>query len=235
MSHLKKLFDYIGRAITSLAAVIFVMLMTITGMVLFSHTLFTNVFPEGMEPWEKLSATWLMALGWEFTVLITTCNIKHIHKRIPVVMAICSGIIVLFFIQAFDDKQTVLTIVQRWFVGILAATINYIYAELFYKKWNERNDFIHLPIKVNQLQSKLDDSRRQAIEYESKLVQLQSSLNEKILRADHLERYKIKIDKELTCPHCKFVHETFGSLHAHKGHCASNPRKQANNKVNPII
>src|SRR5690242_14626133 len=114
---IERVFDIIGEGITSLGAVIFVMFMTITGMIFFSHTLFSHVFPTTMEPWEKLAATWLMALGWEFTVLITTCNTRHINKYIPVIMALCSGIIVLFFIQAFDNNKTMLEISQRWFVG----------------------------------------------------------------------------------------------------------------------
>ena len=85
MKPIYTLFDNIGHAITSLAAVIFVMLMTITGMIFFSHTLFNQVFPTSMSDWEKLVATWLMALGWEFTVLITTCNTRHINKNIPAI------------------------------------------------------------------------------------------------------------------------------------------------------
>lgn len=226
MNTIKQLFDHIGRAITSLAAVIFVMLMTITGMVLFSHTLFTNVFPEGMQTWEKLSATWFMALGWEFTVLITTCNVKHLNRHIPVIMAVCSGIIVLFFIQAFDSAQPVLTIVQRWFVGVLAATINYIYAELFYEKWKERNDFIELPAQVNQLQSKVNDLQRTLVQTESQLNDTRSQRDDYKRQLDELQRYKKQHEANLTCPYCKVVQESRGSLIAHKGHCTSKPLNQ---------
>jgi hypothetical protein len=226
MKAIKLLFDYIGHAITSLAAVIFVMLMTITGMILFSHTLFSEVFPVGMAYWEKIAATWFMALGWEFTVLLTTCNTRHINKHIPAVMAICSGIIVLFFIQAFDGEQTTLTLVQRWFVGVLAATINYIYAELFYKKWKERNDVIEFPIRVNELQSRVDELQRQLNERESTVNDVRSQLNQNNTELNDLLRFKKTIDAELTCPHCKVVHDRFGTLHAHKGHCSSNPRNK---------
>jgi hypothetical protein len=219
-------FDNIGRTITSLAAVIFVMLMTITGMVLFSHTLFTNVFPEGMQPWEKLSATWFMALGWEFTVLITTCNVRHINKHIPVIMAICSGVIVLFFIQAFDNTQTALTIVQRWFVGLLAATINYIYAELFYKKWKERNDFIELPNQLIELQSQLHQLQSDNHELQRTVHERDSALLELKPKLDELTRFKHKIDRELTCPHCKEAQDSYGTLNAHKGHCTENPKNK---------
>jgi hypothetical protein len=243
MKTLEAIFDNIGRAITSLAAVIFVMLMTITGMIFFSHTLFSQVFPAGMAEWERLVATWLMALGWEFTVLITTCNTRHINHHLPVVMAIASGIIVLFFIQAFDTTQTSLILAQRWFIGVLAATINYIYAELFYAKWKERQDSQELPARlaerertliemraeadrdINQLQSKLDQAHAELDDVRSKLEERGRSVVE-------LERFKTKIDRDLTCPHCKLVQESYGILQAHKGHCTKNPNKRGARQVN---
>ena len=134
-----------------------VMLATLIGMVLFSHTLFLSVFPPSMATWERMLATWFMAIGWEATVLITTVNTRHLNKNIPWIMAICSGLIVLFFIQAFDTTQPWLTIAQRWLVGSLAAAINYIYADLFYAKWNERTELIERPMKLTDLQSRVDE------------------------------------------------------------------------------
>lgn len=234
MHHLENIFDNIGRGITSLAAVIFVMLMTISGMIFFSHTLFNQVFPTSMTHWEKLFATWLMALGWEFTVLITTCNARHINKNIPGIMAVSSGVIVLFFIQAFDDTQTILTIAQRWFVGVLAATINYIYAELFYAKWKERHEQrdIHQQLveqnhTINQLQSELNESKRTLDEW-------QRDMNEVSTELEQLKRYKIKHQRELTCPHCGVVQESHGTLQAHKGYCDKNPNRRTK-KVDPAV
>lgn len=209
------MFDKIGQAITSLGAVIFVLIMVIIAMVFFSHTLFTQALPVTMASWEKMTAAWVMALGWELTVLVTTCNTKHLNKNIPALMAICSGIILLFFVQAFDTTQTVLILCQRWFVGILIASINYIYADLFYAKWGERMQLIEQPMKLNELQSEVNE--------------LQSEVNEsrpKIIELKELQRFKTKIDMELTCPHCKVKQIGFGTLHAHKGHCSSNPKNK---------
>jgi predicted neutral ceramidase superfamily lipid hydrolase len=218
-----KLFDRIAQAITSLGAVVFVMLMTITGMIFFSHTLFNQVFPGTMDAWEKLMATWVMALGWEFTVLITTVNTKHINKHIPAIMAACSGIIVLFFIQAFGDELSWLQLMQRWFVGILVATINYIYAELFYAKWQERQTQQALPLQVTELSGKLIERERNVIdlqwnlnEAQSKMVQIESELKE-------LRELRKRMNEELTCPHCQVVQANHNTLRAHKGHCSENP------------
>lgn len=220
---IEKFFDNIGRAITSLAAVIFALLMIITAMIFFSHTLFIGVFPSSMETWEKLAATWLMALGWEFTVLLTTVNTRHLNRYIPIIMAAASGVIVLFFIQAFDGSQPVLNIAQRWFVGILAATINYIYAELFYAKWLERSQQQAMPMKLVENQSTIDQLQRRLDEVQSTLDQTQRSLIERERKLVELERFKKESEAELTCDHCKTTQKSYGALRAHKGHCKQNP------------
>ena len=206
----------IAKAITSLGSVIFVMLLSLSAMVFFSHTLFTTALPEEMAPWEKTLAAWLMALGLEATVLISTCNVKHLHPRIPVAMAICSGFILLYFVQAFDMSQSALIISQRWFIGLLIAFINFNYSDLFYKKWIEFSNTLELPNKL--------------IDLESKVVALQSALNEaqsKLNEMGSLKQFKAQITKELTCPHCHLVQENFGRAHAHKGWCQENPKRKA--------
>lgn len=209
------LFDRIGQAITSMGAVIFVLMMVIVAMVFFSHTLFTQALPETMEEWEKMSAAWFMALGWELTVLVTTCNTKHLNKSIPPIMAVCSGVILLFFVQAFDSTQPLLILCQRWFVGILIAAINFIYADLFYAKWKERLELIDRPNKLNDIQSQLNELQSEVNESRPKLIQLKE-----------LQQFKLKVDQELTCPHCKVKQPTYGTLHAHKGHCSNNPKNK---------
>lgn len=223
MKALTQFFDTIGSIITSLAAVIFVMLMTITGMIFFSHTLFSEIFPATMRGWEKAGATWVLALGWEFTVVITTCNSRHINRHIPLVMAVASGIVVLFFIQAFDGTQGALIIAQRWFVGLLAATINYIYAELFYAKWTERNQQQLLPRQLDETRTTLVQLRSELDEARSALVQAQRDLDERGRKVVELERFRKEVQSELTCEHCHTVQKTYGALRAHKGHCKANP------------
>lgn len=207
------MFEKIGKAITSTGAVIFAMLMVIGAMIFFSHTLFSQALPATMEHWEKAAASWFLAFGWEFTVLITTVNVKHINSKLPVVMAAASGVILLFFIEAFDDSQPILLISQRLFVGMLVAAINFIYADLFYRKWQEYLDQKELPTKLNELDSCVKQLQRQLIEAQS----INAEVND-------LRSFKKRIDRELTCPHCGKHQDSFGRLHAHKGHCASNPR-----------
>jgi hypothetical protein len=229
-------FDKVAQGITSMAAVIVLMFGIITAMTFFSHTLFIDVFPSSMSDWEKFLATWFMAFGWEYTVLITTVNTRHVHKRLPLVMAIFSGVIVLFFIRAFDSSLTLLELVQRWFVGLLVAMINYIYAELFYKKWMERQSALAIPslldelqAKLNELQSAFDESQRKLKDSESSVIESRSRLNEITRELHELRAFKEKIDAELKCPYCKVMQSSHDSLRAHKGHCPKNSKAKVNN------
>src|SRR5882724_7938941 len=99
---MNQFFERIGNAITSMAAIIFVLVMTIIAMIFFSHTLFYEIFPPEMAGWEKSIATWTLACAWELTVLVTTVNTNLINRKIPIIMAICSGFIILLFIHGFD-------------------------------------------------------------------------------------------------------------------------------------
>ena len=220
MKSTENLFDKIGQIITSLAAVIFVLISIITAMVLFSHTLFTSVFPASMQPWERTLAAWTMAIGFESTLLLTTVNTQHLNKRIPALMALCSGLIILFFLNGFDGSQSWLILSQRWLVGLMAAGINFVYSELFFAKWNERLQIIDRPMKLNQLESDLNAAL-------SELNQARPKLNE----INELIKYKSKIEAELVCPHCNVRQSSYGALHSHKGSCIKNP----NSKKNKIV
>src|SRR5688500_13716797 len=115
---MNKLFEQIGFAITSMAAVIFVLILTLLGLLTFTHTLFFEVLPQTITGWERYLASWMLALGWEFTLLITTCNTQFLHRRIPLVAAIASGVIVLFFIEAFSFDLPTIELCKRWFIGL---------------------------------------------------------------------------------------------------------------------
>jgi hypothetical protein len=223
---IKRLFDHIGSWFTSLAAVIFVLVMVITSMIFFSHTLFLQVFPDSMTLWEKRMATWVMALGWELTVLITTCNTKHIDKRIPWLMAIASGVIVLFFIQAFDGSLTALQIAQRWFVGVLASVINWIYADLFYAKWLERSNALVMPRELEQLRSKVIELSEKVQHRETALNEYRAQVQADAAELKELRAFKKQTLAGLVCPYCNVQQTSTDALRSHKGHCSENPKNK---------
>src|ERR1700690_1231841 len=101
---MNKSIEAIANLICSLGAVIFVLLMTIIGMIFLSHGLYYQILSQTMEPWQAEVASWVLACGIETTVLIVTSNVKFLSPKLPVFFAICSGLIVLFYIKAFDES-----------------------------------------------------------------------------------------------------------------------------------
>jgi hypothetical protein len=223
---MNKLFEYIGNMITSMAAVIFVLVMTILGLITFTHTLFNEVLPITMTGWERELASWLLALGWEFTLLITTCNTQHINRKIPALVAIASGIIVLFFIRAFDSNQSnVEMISKKLFIGLLISAINYIFTELFYSKWKELQINKSLLARVSELEINLTAKTNELINAINELGHSEQTINKLMIQVTELEEYKKREMEKLTCPHCQQVYETIYKLTSHKGICSSNPNK----------
>lgn len=232
---MNRLFERIGFVMTSMGAVILVLVTTLLGLITFTHTLFNEVLPTTFTGWERTLACWLLALGWEFTLLITTCNTQFLNRRIPVIVAIASGVIVLFFIQAFDSHAPLIELSKRWFIGVLVATINYIYTELFYAKWQE-------------IQQRRDQSKRiselEAILYETtlNLTKAQESLSVTIKDNERLTDYVIELEAykkaeldKLKCPYCHSQFETVYKLASHKGVCEKRPNKSRKESIFDLV
>jgi hypothetical protein len=222
---MNNLFERIGYAITSMAAVIFVLVLTLLGLLTFTHTLFNEVLPSTITGWERSMASWLLALGWEFTLLITTCNTQFLNRRIPILVAIASGIIVLFFIQAFDVDQRFIELSKKWFIGILVATINYIYTELFYSKWKDLQYSRDLSLKVIGLESEIKTRTEELSDANNQLSKSKADVERLIDYVAELENFKRKEVEKLTCPYCKNAYENIYKLGSHKGICQHNPKK----------
>lgn len=227
MQAIEDLFDNrIGRAITSMGAVTFVLLLYITGMIACSHTQFLRVFPDSMAPWEKDLAAWTISLAWELTVLNTISNPKHVDKRISWLIALASGVIMLFFIEAFDRSITGLQMAQRWFVAILTAAIGYIYAHLFYSKWADRMNLQQAPEQIDQLRAQAQQDAAALLQAAAETQQARAASEQlraevKDLHAEikQLTLFKTRVEKELTCPHCDVLQPSYGTLRSHQGYC----------------
>jgi hypothetical protein len=221
---MNQFFERIGHAITSMAAVIFVLMMTIIAMIFFSHTLFYEIFPPEMAEWEKSIATWTLAFAWELTVLITTCNTQFISKRVPIAMAICSGFIILLFIHGFEADLPMFEYFKRWFVGILVATINIVFSGLFYSKWCESKKKKSLDEKLTDLEWRVNHQHVQLTDTRNELEQSKRDFDQLFTYTEELETFKSTELKKLTCPHCHQQFENVYKLGSHKGVCQSNPR-----------
>ena len=222
---MNQIFERIGYAITSMAAVIFVLMMTIIAMIFFSHTLFYEIFPPEMVEWEKSAATWALAFAWELTVLITTCNTQFVHKRIPVAMAICSGFIILMFINGFEADLSMFEYFKRWFVGILVATINIVFSGLFYSKWCESKKQKSIEEHYHELELSFINITQELEKTKTDLNKSKNDFEQLFTYTEELEVFKLNELKKLTCQHCHKQFETIYKLTSHKGICHHNPRK----------
>lgn len=220
-----KFFEEIGFAITSMAAVIFVLLLTLLGLLMFTHTLFYEVLPSTITGWERYTASWLLALGWEFTLLISTVNTQFLNRKIPIIAAIASGVIVLFFIEAFEFNQPPIEIFKKWFIGILVATVNFIYTELFYAKWSRLQKQRDLEGRIFELESQAQDKDKTIFSINQQLQKTQTDVERLIDYSSELETFKKREIEKVTCNFCKHVFKTIYHLHSHRANCKMNPKK----------
>lgn len=226
-----KLFEQIGFAITSMAAVIFVLILTLLGLLMFTHTLFFEVLPSTINGWERYTASWMLALGWEFTLLITTCNTQFLNRRIPVIAAIASGIIVLFFIQAFEFDQPTIELFKRWFIGILVATINFIYTELFYAKWSRLQKQRNFEERISELESHLGAKNNELGATYLRLEKANADVDRLVDYVAELEVFKKNEMDKVTCNFCKQIFKSVYHLASHRTNCEMNPKKGERDSV----
>lgn len=133
-------FFYYGFQNQTISAVILVLMLTIVAMIFFSHTVFYETLPDTMVTWERQVAAWAIACSWELTILVVVCNTELlVSKRIPIVLSICSGFVILFFIHAFESDLLRQEYLRRRFIGLLVASINIVFSSLSYRKWCESN------------------------------------------------------------------------------------------------
>jgi hypothetical protein len=223
---MNKIVTQIADLITSLGTVIFVLLMTVIAMIFVGHGLYYQVFIKCMSPWQAEIAAWVLSFGVETTVLVITCNVKYFSSRqLPVFFALCSGFIVLFFINAFDFSQAPLDLAVRWFMGVLVSGLNYVYSELFVKKFNDM-------VFARDLQSQIEIVTQQSSEYNQQLIAANAELAKAKLDIQRLvdyvkelEVFKKKEMDKVTCKFCKTVFPTVFHLNSHMRNCDLNSRK----------
>lgn len=215
-----------ANVITSLGAVIFVLLMTVLAMIFVGHGLYYQVFIRCMPSWQAEIASWVLSFGVETTVLIITCNMKFFSTRnLPVFFAICSGFIVLFFINAFDFNQSGLDIAIRWFIGLLVTGVNFVYSELFVKKFEETQVATDLLNQIEVLKSQNIAHNNDLSNAQLDLAKANQDIERLVDYVTELETFKkIEMDK-VTCRFCKQPFKSVYHLNSHMRNCDSNTQK----------
>ncbi|MBL7839388.1 MAG: hypothetical protein JNJ75_04545 [Cyclobacteriaceae bacterium] len=212
--------------IASLGTVIFVLLMTIIAMIFVGHGLYYQVFIRCMLPWQAEIASWVLSFGVETTVLVITCNVKYFGSRkLPLFFAICSGFIVLFFINAFDFSQSQLDLAIRWFMGLLVSGVNFVYSELFVKKFNDMQFTTNLLGELELIKHQSSESNQQLISTNAELTKAKADIDRLVDYIAELETFKKKEMDKVTCKFCKTIFPTIFHLNSHMRNCDVNPRK----------
>ena len=96
--------------------------------------------------------------------------------------------------------------------------------QAYYAKREKRRNDRYQSTKLNDLQRQLNQSQSAFIELLSKFDENKRLLNE-------LQRFRERINLELTCPHCGVIQSNYNSLHTHNGQCAVNPKNRNNLKL----
>lgn len=223
---MNKIVSATADLITSLGMIIFVLLMTVMAMIFVGHGLYHQVFLKCMTPWQAEAASWVLSFGVETTVLVITCNVKHLSSnKLPLFFAICSGLIVLFFINAFDFTQSGLDIAIRWFIGLLVSGVNYVYSELFVKKLNDVKLSVDLRMEITNLTQENVSALQELSNTKSSLAKSNQDIERLTEYVIELESFKkTELDK-LKCPYCFNQFETVYRLASHKGICEKNLNK----------
>ncbi|MBS1559351.1 MAG: hypothetical protein JST69_11570 [Bacteroidetes bacterium] len=223
-----KIFEILGKAITSMSAIIFVLAMVVASGTFFSHTLFYEVFPSGMTEWEKSIATWTLACAWELTVLLTTVNTNYIGKKIPIAMAVCSGLIILLFLHGFDGGLSLLDYFKRFFIGILVAYINIVFSSLFLSAWQESRREKTAEEKLKELELLHEEQTRELVKTKSELDQSKKDFDQLFLLTEELEKFKKMELEKLICPHCNQPQKSVFHLSSHKALCNAKQQRNEN-------
>jgi len=223
---MNKIVNQIADVITSLGMIIFVLLMVVIAMIFVGHGLYHEVFLQRMEPWQADVAAWVLSFGVETTVLVITCNVKYFSTRnLPIFFAICSGFIVLFFINAFDIAQPGLDLGIRWFMGILVSGVNYVYSELFVKKFNDMRVKTDLLGQIEVLNRRNEEYSQHLINSREDLAKAKADIEKLVDYVSELEVFKKKEMDKVTCKFCKTAFQTVFHLNAHVRNCEANPKK----------
>jgi hypothetical protein len=223
---MNKIVTQIADIITSLGTVIFVLLMTVIAMIFVGHGLYHQVFLKVMPPWQADAAAWVLSFGVETTVLVITCNVKYFSSRqLPVFFAICSGFIVLFFIKAFDTAQPLLDISIRWFMGLLVSGVNFVYCELFVKKFQDTKNTIDLVGQIETLKQQNKEYYQELATTKFKLTDTERDVDQLVHCVTELEAFKKKAIAEKSCGMCGKQFPSVFHLNAHVRTCDANQKQ----------
>src|SRR5690606_29198601 len=130
-----------------------------------------------------------------------------------------------FFVNAFDFTQPKLEVAICWFMGLLVSGVNFVYAELFVKKYQEAQTSADLLGRIESLKNQNLEGSSQLTNAKADLERANQDIKKLLAYVAELEAFKKKEIDRLTCSHCAKVFTTIYHLNSHRSNCEKNPKR----------
>lgn len=156
----KNLFSQIIDFIFDVNFITIGMLVVCSARAIETQTLYFHAYPQHLEGWARLAASWFMALAFELTATIVTVNEKHNSTKSKTIAFAWASVIMtaLFLLDVQYDAQfqKIKIMITQVFLSCVSGYMVYVYADLFTQKAREKMVELNLEAELNSLQSKLN-------------------------------------------------------------------------------
>lgn len=226
----------IAKFLNSLEAILIPMLILLIAFIVDAGVLFYRVLPEYMNENLKLFASIMLGVAVAFPLLLTSVNsdlLKHKYKiGFPEIFGFCSFFMTLLFFDVFSaDIKPFNWYLTTVFMCLLLGLIDYLYADLFVKKYNQINNQERKKDDYHKLK---EENQGLVKELDMSSLVLQKSQEELSKTKKSLERTKSSLEEandKLTCPYCSQLQKSVSTYRNHLGRCTGNPKNKLNGKM----
>ncbi|GAA4273737.1 hypothetical protein U6A24_02630 [Aquimarina gracilis] len=229
----------IAKFLNSLEAILIPMLILLIAFIVDAGVLFYRVLPEYMNENLKLFASIMLGIAVAFPLLLTSVNsnlLKHKYKvGFPEIFGFCSFFMTLLFFDVFSAEIKPLNwYLTTVFMCLLLGLIDYLYADLFVKKYNQ---IYNLELQQQDYEKLKDENESILKDLDKSDLVLQQSKEELSKTKESLQRTISSLEEaneKLTCPHCGQLQKSVSAYRNHIGNCKENPKNKLNGKIKSI-
>ncbi len=225
----------IAKFLNSLEAILIPMLILLIAFIVDAGVLFYRVLPKDMNKDLKLFASIMLGIAVAFPLLLTSVNsnlLKHKYKiGFPEIFGFCSFFMTLLFFDVFSAEiKSFNWYLTSVFMCLLLGLIDYLYADLFVKKYNQIKN---LEQQLLDFQKLKDQNESLLKELDKSGLVLQKSKEELFQTKENLQRTTGSLEEaneKLTCPYCSQLQKSVSAYRNHIGGCKDNPKNKLNGK-----
>ncbi len=229
----------IAKFLNSLEAILIPMLILLIAFIVDAGVLFYRVLPEYMNENLKLFASVMLGIAVAFPLLLTSVNsnlLKHKYKvGFPEIFGFCSFFMTLLFFDVFSAETKPFNwYLTTIFMCLLLGLIDYLYADLFVKKYNQISNLEQQQQDYEKLK---DENKRLLKDLDKSDLVLKQSKEELSITKESLQSTMDSLEEaneKLTCPHCGKLQKSVSAYRNHIGNCKDNPKNKLNGKTKSL-